>query len=182
MKKVWKYWHSLWQMRKGYNYGQQKTEFLGMYEFLHRPDRWFRRIRTDRYRNRTDRTRRTLRLRSCSTDRCMQLVPMATLASSMPATGGSYVYAKKLIGPRASFVFLMMFVLQQVLIATFAIGFASYVAVIFPDVNQKLVALGALTLAVVVNMIGLKTSAKVQKFMVALLLDFSVYLHCIWSS
>ena len=88
----------------------------------------------------------------------------------MPATGGSYVYAKKLIGPRASFVFLMMFVLQQVLIATFAIGFASYVAVIFPDVNQKLVALGALTLAVVVNMIGLKTSAKVQKFMVALLL------------
>ena len=80
------------------------------------------------------------------------------------------MYAKKLIGPRASFVFLMMFVLQQVLIATFAIGFASYVAVIFPDVNQKLVALGALTLAVVVNMIGLKTSAKVQKFMVALLL------------
>ena len=31
----------------------------------------------------------------------------------------------------------MMFVLQQVLIATFAIGFASYVAVIFPDVNQN---------------------------------------------
>ena len=89
-----------------------------------------------------------------------QLVPMATLASSMPATGGSYVYAKKLIGPRASFVFLMMFVLQQVLIATFAIGFASYVAVIFPDVNQKLVALGALTLAVAVNMIGLKILQK----------------------
>ena len=62
-----------------------------------------------------------------------------------------------------------------VLIATFAIGFASYVAVIFPDVNQKLVALVALTLAVAVNMIGLKTSAKVQKFMVALLL-ISVYL------
>ena len=108
-----------------------------------------------------------------------QLVPMATLASSMPATGGSYVYAKKLIGPRASFVFLMMFVLQQVLIATFAIGFASYVAVIFPDVNQKLVALGALTLAVVVNMIGLKTSAKVQKFMVALLL-ISLFIYIVF--
>ena len=108
-----------------------------------------------------------------------QLVPMATLASSMPATGGSYVYAKKLIGPRASFVFLMMFVLQQVLIATFAIGFASYVAVIFPDVNQKLVALGALTLAVAVNMIGLKTSAKVQKFMVALLL-ISLFIYIVF--
>ena len=89
------------------------------------------------------------------------------------------MYAKKLIGPRASFVFLMMFVLQQVLIATFAIGFASYVAVIFPDVNQKLVALGALTLAVVVNMIGLKTSAKVQKFMVALLL-ISLFIYIVF--
>ena len=73
----------------------------------------------------------------------------------------------------------MMFVLQQVLIATFAIGFASYVAVIFPDVNQKLVALGALTLAVAVNMIGLKTSAKVQKFMVALLL-ISLFIYIVF--
>ena len=56
----------------------------------------------------------------------ISLIPMATLSSSMPATGGSYVYAKKLLGPRIAFVFLLMFILQQVLVSTFAIGFASY--------------------------------------------------------
>lgn len=108
-----------------------------------------------------------------------QLVPMAILGSSMPATGGSYVYAKRLIGPRASFVFLMMFVLQQVLVSTFAIGFASYVAVIFPNVNQKLVALGALALATAVNFVGLKTSAKVQNIMVAFLL-ISLFIYIVF--
>ncbi len=107
----------------------------------------------------------------------IQLIPMAILGSAMPATGGSYVYAKRLIGPRASFVYLMMFVLSQVLIATFALGFASYVAAIFPNVNQKLVASLAILAAAGVNLIGLKTSAKVQKGMVGLLLvSLAVYI------
>ena len=106
-----------------------------------------------------------------------QLIPIALLSSSMPLTGGNYMYIKKLIGPRMSFVFLMIFVLSQVLISTFALGFASYVAVIFPNVNQQLVAMGALILAVIVNVIGLKTSAKVQNCMVALLLvSLAVYI------
>lgn len=99
-----------------------------------------------------------------------QLIPMAILGSALPATGGSYVYAKKLIGPRAGFVYLMIFVLSQVLISTFALGFASYVKVIFPAVNEKLIAALAILAAAGVNLIGLKTSAKVQKGMVALLL------------
>lgn len=109
----------------------------------------------------------------------LQLIPMAIMGAAMPATGGSYVYAKRLIGPRASFVYLMIFVLSQVLIATFALGFASYVAAIFPNVNQQAVAVAALTLAVVVNLIGLKTSAKVQKGMVALLL-FSLFIYIVF--
>ena len=108
-----------------------------------------------------------------------QLVPMAVLAAAMPATGGSYVYVKKLIGPRMSFVFLMLFVLGQIMISTFAIGFASYVAVIFPGVNQKMVAVGALLAAVAVNLIGLKTSAKVQNVMVGLLL-VSLFIYIVF--
>ena len=109
----------------------------------------------------------------------ISLIPMATLSSSMPATGGSYVYAKKLLGPRIAFVFLLMFILQQVLVSTFAIGFASYVGVIFPSVNQTVVAVGALTAAVIVNLIGLKTSAKVQKVMVSLLL-ISLFIYIVF--
>ena len=100
----------------------------------------------------------------------LQLIPMAIMGSAMPATGGSYVYAKRLIGPRAGFVYLMIFVLSQVLIATFALGFADYVQVIFPGVSTKVVATLAILAAAGVNIIGLKTSAVVQKGMVALLL------------
>lgn len=109
----------------------------------------------------------------------LQLIPMAIMGSAMPATGGSYVYAKRLIGPRASFVYLMIFVMSQVLIATFALGFASYVAAIFPNVNQPVVAAAALVLAVIVNLIGLKTSARVQKGMVALLL-ISLFIYIVF--
>lgn len=112
-------------------------------------------------------------------DRLVKEQGMAIMGSAMPATGGSYVYAKRLIGPRASFVYLMIFVMSQVLIATFALGFASYVAAIFPNVNQQVVAAAALVLAVVVNLIGLKTSAKVQKGMVALLL-VSLFIYIVF--
>ncbi|HIX65338.1 MAG TPA: APC family permease [Candidatus Anaerotruncus excrementipullorum] len=107
----------------------------------------------------------------------LQLIPMAIMGSAMPATGGSYVYAKRLIGPRAGFVYLMIFVLSQVLIATFALGFADYVQVIFPGVSTKVVATLAILAAAGVNIIGLKTSAVVQKGMVALLLiSLGVYI------
>ena len=58
----------------------------------------------------------------------ISLIPMATLSSSMPATGGSYVYAKKLLGPRIAFVFLLMFILQQVLVSTFAMALQAMLA------------------------------------------------------
>lgn len=71
----------------------------------------------------------------------------------------------------------MIFFLSQVLISTFALGFASYVAVIFPGVPEKLIAALAILAAAGVNLIGLKTSARVQKGMVVLLLaSLAVYI------
>ena len=101
LEKVWKYWHSLWQIRKGITMDNKKLNFWECRSFCIGQIVGSRRIRTDRYRNRTDRTRRTLYgFVLAALIAVCQLVPMATLASSMPATGGSYVYAKKLIGPR----------------------------------------------------------------------------------
>lgn len=82
-------------------------------------------------------------------------------------------------GAEIAFVFLLMFILQQVLVSTFAIGFASYVGVIFPSVNRPWLRLAALTAAVIVNLIGLKTSAKVQKVMVSLLL-ISLFIYIVF--
>ncbi len=98
------------------------------------------------------------------------MVPTVVLSSSIPSNGGGYYYVKTLIGEKIGFVYLGMFVITQVLIATFALGFASYLAAIIPSVNQTLAAVGILALATIINIIGLKTAASVQNIMVALLL------------
>ncbi len=92
------------------------------------------------------------------------------LSSAVPSNGGGYSYVKRLIGPRAGFIYLGMFVLTQVLIATFALGFASYFAALVPGANEKLVAMLILAAATIINLIGIKTAASVQNIMVACLL------------
>jgi APA family basic amino acid/polyamine antiporter len=100
----------------------------------------------------------------------MVMLPSAVLASAIPASGAGFTYVKKLIGEKAGFFYLTMFVLTQVLIATFAKGFGSYFVSLFPSYNENVIAIAALVLATGVNIIGLKTSAKVQKAMVAFLM------------
>ena len=53
-------------------------------------------------------------------------VPFIILTSTIPASGAGYTYVKRLMGDKAGFMYIGMFVLSQVLIATFAKGFASY--------------------------------------------------------
>lgn len=100
----------------------------------------------------------------------LTLTPSVVLASSIPATGGGYTYIKSLVGERTGFVYLGMFVISQVLIATFAKGFASYVHVLIPAWNETAVAMGILVVAVGINLVGLKTTAIVQNLLVVVLL------------
>lgn len=96
--------------------------------------------------------------------------PFLVLHSSIPAKGAAYTYANRLLGDKMGFFYLGMFVLSQILIATFAKGFASYFCQIFPQFNEAVIAMLALTIAVALNIIGLKNSATAQKVMVAVLL------------
>ncbi len=98
------------------------------------------------------------------------MISAVVLSSAIPSNGGGYSYVKRLISPRAGFVYLGMFVLSQVLIATFALGFAQYFAALVPSANQTLVAMIILTIATIINLIGIKTAASVQNIMVACLL------------
>lgn len=97
-------------------------------------------------------------------------VPYIILCATIPASGAGYTYIKRLVGDKASFMYIGMFVLSQVLIATFAKGFASYFCSIFPAFNETLVAMVALIACTMVNIIGLKSTALVQNCMVAFLL------------
>ena len=96
-------------------------------------------------------------------------IPFIILTSTIPASGAGYTYVKRLMGDKAGFMYIGMFVLSQVLIATFAKGFASYFCSIFTGFNEAVVAMVALIVCTGINMVGLKSSALVQKIMVAFL-------------
>lgn len=106
-------------------------------------------------------------------------IPFIILTSTIPASGAGYTYVKRLLGDKASFMYIGMFVLSQVLIATFAKGFASYFVSIFPGFNEAAVAMVALILCTLINMVGLKSTARVQKLMVAFLL-ISLFLFIVF--
>lgn len=106
-------------------------------------------------------------------------LPSAVLASAIPSSGAGYAYIKKLIHEKLGFFYLLMFVVTQVLIATFAKGFADYFVALVPGASAKAVALIVLCVALGINFIGLKTSARVQNIMVAFLLG-SLFLFIVF--
>lgn len=97
-------------------------------------------------------------------------VPFIMLSSTIPASGVGYASVKRLVGDKAGFLFIGMFILSQVLIATFAKGFAGYFCAIIPGANEAVVAMVALIACTAVNIVGLQTSAKVQNAMIVILL------------
>lgn len=97
-------------------------------------------------------------------------IPMILLASTIPSSGVGYNSVKSLVGPRSGFLYVGMFILSQVLIATFAKGFASYFCAIFTGANETVVAMAALIGCTLINLVGLQSSAKAQNIMIILLM------------
>lgn len=97
-------------------------------------------------------------------------LPVAFMGSAMPATGGLYVYCKRVLGPKTGFFYLAILLVTHVLISLFALGFAQYATALIPDLNMNAVALGILVVFYVVNLVGVKQAAAVQKIMIVLLL------------
>ena len=61
---------------------------------------------------------------------------IAALGSAVPSTGGNYTYVRDLLGSRTSFLYLALLVSGQIILASFAIGFAEYTEAIFPELNM----------------------------------------------
>ncbi|MCC3862563.1 APC family permease [Pseudemcibacter aquimaris] len=97
-------------------------------------------------------------------------LPVVFMGSAMPATGGLYVYCKRVLGPRVGFFYLAILLITHILIALFALGFAKYALALLPGLNETYVALGILTLFYFVNLVGIKQAAAVQKIMIIFLL------------
>lgn len=104
---------------------------------------------------------------------CLSIIkqlPIAFMGSAMPATGGLYVYCKRILGPQIGFFYLAILLVTHILIALFALGFASYAVALVPDLNIRAIAIGILLLFYFVNLFGVKQAAAVQKIMILFLL------------
>lgn len=97
-------------------------------------------------------------------------LPVAFMGSAMPATGGLYVYCRTVLGPRVGFFYLALLLVTHILIALFALGFAQYALALVPSLNARAVALGIMAVFYVVNLVGVKEAAIVQKVMIVALL------------
>jgi len=99
---------------------------------------------------------------------CPNMV-LAVLGSAVPATGGMYTYVRDYIGKKTGFFYLALLVVGQLVLAMFAITFATYAGDLIPGINQKVVAFGILTICFVMNILGVDFMAKLQNVLVAVL-------------
>lgn len=97
-------------------------------------------------------------------------LPVAFMGSAMPSTGGLYVYCRTVLGPRLGFFYLALLLITHILIALFALGFTQYALALVPSLNARAVALGVLFVFYLVNLVGVKEAAIVQKVMIVALL------------
>lgn len=100
----------------------------------------------------------------------IQIIPQAIQSSAMPVKGGSYVYVREFLGKKIGFFYLTTTVISSCIIASMAISFGEYTAALIPGVSVTMVAFLILTLCYILNLIGLKTAARAQGFMVACLM------------
>lgn len=96
--------------------------------------------------------------------------PIAFMGSAMPATGGLYVYCKRVLGPRVGFFYLAVLLITHILVALFALGFAQYAIALLPALDERWTAFAVLALFYLVNLFGVKLAARLQQVMIVLLL------------
>lgn len=105
----------------------------------------------------------------------MPTICIAALGSAVPSTGGNYTYVRDMLGARTSFLYLSLLIAGQVILASYAIGFAEYADAIFPGVNLMLVAAVIMVLCYIANLLGIKTAARFQSIMVLVLVGSLVF-------
>ena len=95
---------------------------------------------------------------------------IAALGAAIPSTGGTYTYVRDLLGHKTAFLYLGLLVAGQLVLATYAIGFADYADALMPGINLGVVAAAVMTLCFIANLLGVKTAARFQSMMVLVLI------------
>lgn len=98
-------------------------------------------------------------------------MPTAVMGSTLPATGGAYMYCSRLIAPRWGLFYVLIFMSYNVTLSLYALSFADYMQSLIPNIPFKLVAASLLTFFYVLNLVGIKQAAFVQNIMVVVLVS-----------
>jgi len=94
---------------------------------------------------------------------------VAELAAFLPAEGGTYAYARALVSPFAGFIAGWIWIFSNVFVgAAVSLGFAHYLAVLFPPVPVRGIAAILCIVFVLVNIAGMKESALFNDLLVVL--------------
>lgn len=109
----------------------------------------------------------------------MCIYPFAILGSAVPTCGGPYRYVSRLLGKESGMVYLLLHITTNMMIATFALSFASYLVSIVSGLDQYLVAMAIMTLFYITNLMGTKSAAVMNKIIsVAMVLGLGVFVAC----
>jgi len=96
----------------------------------------------------------------------------AQLAANFPQSGGTYEYGYRLVHPAAGFAAGWMFLASKLAAAgTVALGFGHYAAAMVPAVAPVPVAVGAVALLTVANLLGVKRAGTLNLMIVLVTLS-----------
>lgn len=101
----------------------------------------------------------------------VSVIPTVIISGTIRMRGGQYTLMGMLAGQKFAGMFVLMFILQQVSIATYSLSFAQYFCSFIPALNgnafaERVVALCILTLFYVINLVGVDKAAKAQNIIV----------------
>jgi APA family basic amino acid/polyamine antiporter len=99
---------------------------------------------------------------------CFYCTVISQLAAAIPATGAGYRYSTLLLNPRLGFLWQLGIICSKVTIALYALSFAQYLQGLFPSVPIEGAALAMLTFFFVINLVGLRPAAVLQKWLVVI--------------
>ncbi|MCM8525501.1 MAG: amino acid permease [Lentisphaeraceae bacterium] len=101
---------------------------------------------------------------------------MAELSTALPRAGGSYFFLDRSLGPMAGTIGGLGTYLALALKTAFAlIGIGAYLAIFFPDLPIKPVAIALTVAFAAINIMGAKETAGLQRFLVTILIIVLVY-------
>ena len=93
---------------------------------------------------------------------------VAELGAYLPAEGGTYAYAQKLISPFAGFIAGWIWIFSNIFVgAAVSLGFAHYFVTLFPAVPVKVIALVICLVFIGINYLGLKESVLFNNILVS---------------